>query len=100
MASAQGYFYPGNIRLVFDETPVPKWLKSMKTHPASIQTKLSEESCFRSCFPKQQTESVLTTVFPGLPAIQHQSWEELLNLQDVPESHVDLPHCVGGGNSP
>ena len=63
----------------------------MKTHPASIQTKLSHMSSFRSCFPEQLTKSVLTSVFPGLPALTPVLWEELPISPDVPEVTMLLP---------
>ena len=79
-----------------DTSTRAKMVEVYETHPAYLQTKLSEESCFRSCFPKQLKESVLTTVFSGLPAIQHQSWEELLESPDIPEVTM-LAATLGGG---
>ena len=48
---SQGYFFPRISILVLMKYSCQNELKSMKTHPAFLQTKLSEESCFRSCFP-------------------------------------------------
>ena len=70
----------------------------MKTHPASYQTKLSHMSSFRSCFPEQLTKSVLTSVFPGLPALTPVLWEELPISPDVPEvAMLAINTVVGGG---